>query len=161
MSSEHDGPPPDEVDRSDLRDGAAERVDGNGRSVRQRLLRRSAVLVALALVVATLLYSARYAIPPTPLAQVTPTGVAMFLPPTGLGCVRDAAWDPSSAYIALVGPPDTACGYAGYAPNVVNIYRARTGTLVRQLHPDPALFTALGRRSPVGCRPATTAASGT
>jgi hypothetical protein len=155
MSSEHDGSPPDEVevDLSDLRGGAPERVDGNERSVRQRLLWRSVVLSALALVVAALIYSARYAVPATPPAQATPTGVATFLPPTGLGCVRDAAWDPSSALIALVGPPDTACGYDIYSPNVVNIYRARTGALVRQLHPDPALFAALGLPQPAPMTP--------
>jgi hypothetical protein len=33
-------------------------------------------------------------------------------------------------------------------PNVVNIYRAPTATLVRQLHPDTALFAALGLLQP-------------
>jgi hypothetical protein len=163
VSSERDGPPPDEVevDLSDLRGSATERADGNGRSARQRLLWRSMVLVALALVVAALIYSARYAVPATPPAQATPTGVATFLSPTGLGCVRDAAWDPSSALIALVGPPDTACGYDGYSPNVVNIYRARTGALVRQLRPDPALFAALGLPQPVLVTPTPSATGAT
>jgi hypothetical protein len=67
--------------------------------------------------------------------------------------VRDAAWDPSSTFIALVGPPDTKCGDGSYSPNVVNIYRARTSALMRQLHPDSALFTALGLPQPVPVTP--------
>jgi hypothetical protein len=150
VSSEHDHPPPDkvEVDFSDLRSGTPKRGVGNPRSARQRLLLRGGVLVALALVVTALLYRVRYAGPAMPLATATPTAGATFLPLSGMGCVRDAAWDPSSTFIALVGPPDTKCGGGVYSPSVVNIYRARTGMLMRQLHPDPALFSALGLPQP-------------
>jgi hypothetical protein len=46
------------------------------------------------------------------------------------------------------------CGQAGaYSPNIVNIYRARSDTLIRQLHPDPVLFTALGLPQPAPATP--------
>jgi hypothetical protein len=35
------------------------------------------------------------------------------------------------------------------APTVINIYVARTSTLIWQLHPDPALFAALGVPAPI------------
>ena len=150
MSGEHGGFPPNEaeVELSALRGGAAERTGGNRHSPRWRMLRGGGVLVALALVAGSLLYSVRYTPAQAPRAQTTPTAAASFLPLTGLGCVRGAAWDPTSTYLAFLGTPDSLCGIGGYTTTVVNVYRVRTATLVRQLHPDTALFAALGLPQP-------------
>jgi hypothetical protein len=62
VSGEHGGFPPNEaeVELSALRGGAAERTGGNRHSPRWRMLRGGGVLVALALVAGSLLYSVRY-----------------------------------------------------------------------------------------------------
>jgi hypothetical protein len=155
VRGEHGGFPPDEaeVELSALKGGAAERADGNRRSPRERMLRGGGVLVALALIAGALLYSVRYTASQAPRAQTTPTAAASFLPLTGLGCVRGAAWDPTSRYLAFLGTPDSLCGNGGYTTNVVNVYQARTATLVRQLHPDAALFAALGLPQPLPVTP--------
>ncbi|HEX6798037.1 MAG TPA: hypothetical protein VF116_10035 [Ktedonobacterales bacterium] len=157
MDTEHEDHPPDvaEVELSDLPEHTPLRADKDRRVRGARLLRRSTVFAALALVVVTLIYTLWHAIPSLPQGQATPTAsaVARFLPPAGLGCVLGAAWDPTSTYIALVGTPDNFCGNGGYAPNVVNIYRARTASLVRQLRPDAAVFAALSMRQPAPVTP--------
>lgn len=155
MSGEHDGPSPDEVEieRGGLTEAAVRPVGSSAHASRTRLLRRAGVFAALAVVMAGLIYSLRFTAPPAPPGQATPTAAAAFLPPIGLGCVQGAAWDPTSAFIALVGTPDTYCGNGSYAPNVVNIYRARTTALVRQLHPDAAVFAALGQPQPSPATP--------
>lgn len=156
MSSEHEGVPPDveEVELGDLPDHAPRRGDRDRRSRRARFLRRGTVFAALALIVVTLIYTSWRTISSPP-GQPTPAApaAARFLPPAGLGCVQGAAWDPTSTYIALVGTPDTFCGYGGYAPNIVNVYRARTVSLVRQIRPDAAVFAALGVPQPAPVTP--------
>lgn len=157
MDTGHEDHPPDvaEVELSDLPEHTPLRADKDRRVRRARLLRRSTVFAALALVVVTLIYTLWRAIPSPPQGQATPaaSAIARFLPPAGLGCMQGAAWDPTSAYIALVGTPDNFCSNGGYTPNVVNIYRARTASLVRQLRPDAAVFAALSMPQPAPVTP--------
>jgi hypothetical protein len=117
------------------------------------MLWRGVVIAALALIVGGLIVHVLPAGPTVPPPRATPTPAAAFLPLAGLGCVGTAAWDPTSTYIAVAGTPDTFCGASGYATNVVNIYRAGTSALARRLHPDPAVFAALGIPPPTPVTP--------
>ncbi|HEV2456889.1 MAG TPA: hypothetical protein VGS80_00870 [Ktedonobacterales bacterium] len=153
MSTDHNGTPLDNIEVSDLAEGLSPHLGGSSRPTWRNLLRLGMALLALALTAGALIARERIPGPSQPVPTPTAAPVAPFLPLAGLGCVNDAAWAPTSDLIALVGSPDIKCGYGGYAPNVVNIYRARTASLVRQLHPDPAVFTALGVLQPAPATP--------
>ena len=147
MSTDNEGVAPDDVELRALKADGSPHADGPNRSRGRSLLRVGMALLTLALIAALFL---NMRVPG--LGQLVPsptaTPVAPFLPLAGLGCVRTAAWAPSSDLVALVGPPDSGCGLGGYSPNVINIYRARTARLVGQLHPDPAVFATLGLKQP-------------
>jgi WD40 repeat protein len=51
-------------------------------------------------------------------------------------------WSPESTLIAVVGYSQT-CSSVAYVPGLVNLYEARTGQLLRELHPDVAIVQAL------------------
>jgi hypothetical protein len=62
----------------------------------------------------------------------------------GISCLRDAAWSPDSHFIAVLGYQQN-CSPDLYMPGLVNLYEARTGTLLTQLHPDGAILQALNQ----------------
>jgi hypothetical protein len=129
------------IEGGPLSGNSATQLAGAHSLVSWRVLRRSTIFIVLALVVATLIYNSRY----TVTVQRTSSGLPVsFLHPAGIGCAFDSAWSPGSAFIAVSGLQSGNCHPKGYAPSVINIYVARTGTLVRQLHPDPELFAVLG-----------------
>lgn len=128
--------------------------------------RLASVAAALTLAVAALLYGIHAgAFTRGESAAVTPTVqtghlIATRMPDlAGIACLRDAAWSPDSAAFAYVGSTDPGCGFAAYVPNVVNIYRTRDGSLIRQLHPDAAVFAALKLPRPPGTPSAPRSAS--
>jgi hypothetical protein len=110
-------------------------------------------LLALALTAGALIWSTRLPASTVPMPAPRGTPAASFLPLAGLGCIGDAAWSPTGDLIALVGPPNTDCGYGGYSPNVIDIYRAQSDRLVWQLHPDAAVFVELGMPQPAPTTP--------
>ncbi|WIG59307.1 MAG: hypothetical protein OJF49_002054 [Ktedonobacterales bacterium] len=61
----------------------------------------------------------------------------------GMACLRDAAWSPDSQFFAFAGTSESGCPFDHYAPNLVNIYRSGSGNVIRQIHPDSAIFAAL------------------
>lgn len=164
MDEHPDHPPEDgiELEVSDMRAGIAGRRagardvplhphgDAVTRASRPPWRRLAGVAAALTLAVAALLYgihagafTADEGIAATPTVRTAPL-IARRVPDlAGIACLRDAAWSPDSAFFAYTGSTDVGCGFASYVPNVVNIYRTRDGALLRQLHPDPAVFTAL------------------
>lgn len=119
-----------------------------------RLARLVGALAALALVITLLLYGIRSgALIGRDNAQATiepplPTPVVRYPDLHGMQCLHDDAWSPDSQYFAYAGNASQSCGYGQYAPNLINIYRARDGAFVRQLAPDPAIFAALGQQPP-------------
>jgi hypothetical protein len=116
-------------------------------------LGRSAIFVLLVVVAAVVVYSAHYAIPGSPLSPVPAAVPVTFLPLEGLGCVQSSAWSPSGDMVAVTGLLHSACARSGYAADVINIYRPRTDTFFRQLHPDPGIFSALGLSQQVAGTP--------
>jgi hypothetical protein len=152
MSTDNEGVAPDDVELHDLKVGPSPHADGPSRPRGRSLLRMGMALLTLALI-AALIFSMHVLGPAQPAPSPAATPVAPFLPLAGLSCVSTAAWAPTSDLVALIGPPDSGCGLGGYSPNVLNIYRARTAMLVRQLHPDPAIFAALGLKQPAPVTP--------
>lgn len=117
--------------------------------------RLAGVVVALTLAVAALLYgihagafSGDGALLATQPAHTAPMAAVRVPDLAGIACLRDAAWSPDSAAFAYVGSTDAGCGFGTYVPNAVNIYRTRDGALIRQLHPDAAVFAALDQPPP-------------
>lgn len=154
---------PDDLEISDLR--AAGRTESEeigaatGRPVPRylsvrRLARLGGAIGMLVLVSALLLYGIRSgALVGTVTVQAMltpplPTPVVRYPDLHGMQCLRDDAWSPDSQYFAYAGDASQGCGYGQYAPNLINIYRARDGVFMRQLAPDAAIFAALRQPLP-------------
>jgi WD40 repeat protein len=118
--------------------------------------RLASVAAALTLAVAALLYgihggafSGGDGAAVTPSTRTAPTTAGLRVPDlAGIACLRDAAWSPDSSLFAYIGSTDPGCGFSTYVPNVVNIYRAADGVLLRQLHADARVFAALNQPLP-------------
>jgi hypothetical protein len=102
VEKHHDGSP---LDEGEAEPGTAppwEPLSGNSAAQQTgahslaswKALRRSIIFIALALIVATLIYNSRYSVQGTPLGPPV-----SFLSPAGVGCALDSAWSPSGRYI--------------------------------------------------------------
>lgn len=60
----------------------------------------------------------------------------------GISCLGDAAWSPDSRFIAVLGSSQP-CSSVSHVSGLVNLYKAPSGQLFRQLHPDDVIVTAL------------------
>jgi hypothetical protein len=137
-------PPFDTTGLSDALAGAPTPSSGPGSPQRRILLRLAAALLTLVLIAVVVVQGSR--VPATTLPRPTPTATpaGAFLPLAGLNCISDAAWAPTSDLIAFVGPTGSACDEGTGFATQLNIYRARSRSLVRRILPDSAVYSALG-----------------